>query len=184
MADSLLPMFAFDTERLHLRPLNAGDDILHRDLYTDAETMRHVGPPLSVEQARRSFLKTIALMHKQPTAWLLLAIFTKATMEPIGVCGVPHFDASASRLEVGVMLLPGFHGAGFAKESKTGLMRRLFSLLPVSEIWVEYELGNVAAARSNASIGFLPCQDAMIGSGKPGKCVMSVRRDSWSRSIA
>ncbi|MEO8742961.1 MAG: GNAT family N-acetyltransferase [Lysobacteraceae bacterium] len=184
MPDSLLSMFAFNTERLHLRPLNAGDEILYRDLYTDAETMRHIAPPLSIEQSRRSFLKTLALMHKQPTAWLLLAILTKATMEPIGICGVPHFDAGASRFEVGVMLLSGFHGAGFAKESKTGLMRRLFSLLPVSEIWVEYELGNVAAARSNRSIGFLPCQDAMIGSGKPGKCVMSVCRESWWRSIA
>ena len=49
--------FAFETDRLRMRPLRADDEALFLDLYTDAETMRYIGEPLSLERAKRSLRK-------------------------------------------------------------------------------------------------------------------------------
>jgi RimJ/RimL family protein N-acetyltransferase len=171
--------FIFDTGRLHVRPIGEGDEALYSGLYTDPETMRWISPPLTVDEAARCFHAAVASMSRRPLAALHLAILERETSLPLGLCGVQEFDSCATRLELGSILLARARGSGFAREAKAGLIGRLFSLLPVDEICLEYQRGNVAALRSNLSIGFSP-EVSVIPDGQTIEwCRMSVHRNAW-----
>ncbi len=173
--------FDIQTKRLHLRTLDAHDEDFYCSIYTDAEILRFVGPPMAIERARRSFHKTLALMHAQPMRWLSLTIIDKQTGQRLGICGAPQFDPTAERLEIGILLLVAARGAGFAKEAKIALAQRLFACLPVGEIWVQYEAGNAAAERLFTSVGFQPCSGQIADRWNLEKRIMSIQRATWCK---
>lgn len=170
--------FNIDTHDLNLRPIQPADEAFYCSLYTNPTVMYFVAPALTPDQAQRGFLKTLDLMQARPMACLLLVIVDRTTQRPVGLCGVPQFDADANTLEIGVMLLPDAQGKGYAKQSKIGLMQRLFSALPANEICIRYQPENSAAARSNRSIGFLPSA-LPCRAETSGTCRMSVMRQMW-----
>lgn len=137
MAGPLLAAFEIDTERLRLRPLQAGDEALFHALYTDPDTMRFIAPPLSAEQAARLFRKTVAGMQQQPFRWLSLAIVQNLSQQAFGICGVSDFAAGAKRLEVGILLTAEARSRGIALEALAALVQRMFDVLSVDEIWLQ-----------------------------------------------
>jgi RimJ/RimL family protein N-acetyltransferase len=162
-----------------MRLLKMDDEALFCGLYTNADTMRFIGEPLTPERAARSFRKVLALMYKQPAEWLSLAIIEKATQQPVGICGVANFDAASRQLEVGMMFQGEARTRGFAKEGLAALVRKLFSALSVGEIWVEYSSEHSAAGGLVRSIGFSPRAKTATGDENRKKCVWHARRETW-----
>lgn len=181
--NSLVPpdpfAFDFETQRLRMRPLEAEDEMLFCDLYTDAETMRFIGEPLSPVLAQRSFRKALASPSKFPPERLFLAIFEKTTRRPLGISAIVQFDAGMTRAEVGIMLKSDARFRGFAREGLGALVETTFSVFPASEIWVECSARNPLVERMVSSIGFRRCDDSEKDEGPLSKRIWSVDRSSW-----
>ncbi|MHB1271628.1 MAG: GNAT family N-acetyltransferase [Rhodanobacter sp.] len=174
-----LPAFEFETARLFLRPLQVGDEALFHGLYTDPETMRFIGKPLSAEQASSRFLKIVARQRKPSLRGRFLAMFDKLTRQPLGICGTSHYDVAALRVEVGLVLRREARAQGFAREAIAALMERIFAASPVNEIEVKFSAENWAAEQAGIGLGFTPCVDAAKEPGLLSECRWSVYRSSW-----
>jgi RimJ/RimL family protein N-acetyltransferase len=174
-----LSAFDFETERLHLRLLVEGDEALFHGLYTDPETMRFIGPPLSAEKAAKSFQKFITRQREPSLKGRLLVMLEKATLQPVGICGTSQRDGDALRLEVGIILKREARSRGFARETLTALIKRIFALSPIEEIYVRFSAQCPAVERLNIRVGFVPCANEITEDGLWSKRVWSVHRSSW-----
>ena len=176
-----LSEFSFETARLHLRPLAVQDQALFCDLYTDTETMRFIGQPLTPERAARSFLKAVAAWAEHPLGRVFLTVLEKATQRALGICAIVQFDMDVSRAEVGIMLKSEARSQGLAREGLGELVRQTFRMFPVATVWVECSTANPVVERMVSSIGFE--RDEGLASGPLAKRIWSVHRASW-RSTA
>jgi len=179
MDGTALPTFEFETARLFLRPLQAGDEALFLGLYTDPETMRFIGKPLSVEQAASRFRKIVASQRKPSLRGRFLAMLDKATRQPLGICGTSHYDVAELRLEVGLVLKREARAQGFAREAIAALMEHIFAASSVDEIEVKFSAENRAAERGGIGLGFMPCADDADEPGLSSERRWSVYRSSW-----
>lgn len=181
-------VFPVETERLRMRPMVAADAWLYEHLYTDAETMRFIGAPLSAERAARSFRSALGAMRRQPIERLFLTVVETATEIDVGICGLQNFDADARTVQAGVMFIEAARAKGYSKEAFTGLIQQVFARLPVDELWVQFATDHVAVQRAVLSVGFARRGHAV---GRDGACqrngqddgqgnAWSVRRESWS----
>jgi RimJ/RimL family protein N-acetyltransferase len=170
--------FAFETERLLLRPLQVGDEALFCGLYTDAEAMRYIGDPLTQERAERNFRKAVASWNDDPLKRVFLTVLEKANQQPLGICAIVQFEANTSRAEVGIMLKSDAYGRGYAREGLGALVRQAFSRFPVTEIWVECSAKNPVVERMVTSIGFVLRNGTSGGDGPLAQRVWSARRAS------
>jgi len=131
---------SFSTERLRLRPLTDADKALYCCIYTDPVLMRHVADPLSEESAKASF----AVACRQNVAssgvhwWVLLE---HSSGIGIGLLGTTCQNGVG---EIGVMLLPAWHGMGYAAEGIAALVDRLFQQRRVGAMRMQHAVGNVA----------------------------------------
>jgi RimJ/RimL family protein N-acetyltransferase len=162
-----------------MRPLESIDETLYCGLYTDEQTMRFIGKPLTWKRAASNFRKVIRSSKEGPPEGLFLTIVEKSTQCPAGICAIVQFDASRTSAEAGVMLLPEARSKGLSKECLSGLVDRAFSMFPIDEVWVQYSLGHSAAEHLVISVGFSPRVDPEESDGSPAKRVWSVRRPSW-----
>jgi RimJ/RimL family protein N-acetyltransferase len=168
----------FETPRLRVRPLAADDVALYCDLYTDAQTMRFIGPPLSVERATRLLHRYLRLppAADQP---LLFAILEKQTGNGLGICSIHQLDERKRRAEVGIMLKAALHGRGFGKEGLAALVRQAFAILPVDEIGVRVAADHSVVERLVVSVGFARRTGSGTGGEPHATHFWSVCRDSW-----
>ena len=171
-----LSTFDFETERLHLRLLDGGDEALFQSLYTDAETMRFIAPPLSEQGAAKSFQKIVVRQREPSLGGRFLAILEKETQQPVGICGTSQYDVDARRVEVGIVLRPEARARGVAREALTALVKRIFVGWPVDEIWVQCSTEYPAVERMVLSVGFRPCTEVTVGPGILSKRIWSVHR--------
>ncbi len=178
LPDITASTFAFETERLRMRPLLAQDEAMFCDLYTDAETMRFIGPPLTAERASRSFRKLLASADDSPPERVFLAILEKASQRPLGTCAIVQFDAGMTRAEVGIMLKSDARAKGYAREALGGLVKMAFSVFPVDGIWVECSALNPVVERMVGSIGFTLCDSIALDAGSLSQRIWSVHRPS------
>ena len=145
---------AFETERLRARPLSERDASLYCDLYSDAWTMRYIGPPLARETARRSFRRALALQRKRPIEWLFVVYEERTEGSAVGFSSIPRFGRRAKRLEVGIMLRESARGQGYAREALAGLARHLFAIMPVDQLYMACSPDNAAMRKLAAALGF------------------------------
>jgi RimJ/RimL family protein N-acetyltransferase len=162
-----------------MRPLGAQDSALYCHLYTDEETMRFIGEPLSPERAARSFKGALTGMHREPIERLFLTVMEKASLQDIGVCSLQNFDAQLRSVQAGVMLVASARAQGYAKESFTGLIREVFAQLPVDELWVQFAAEHKFVERGVISVGFDRRRASAPEDEDQQRSVWSVRRDSW-----
>lgn len=181
-------VFPVETARLRMRPIAATDAPLYEHLYTDAETMRFIGAPLSSERAARSFRSALAGMQRQPIERLFLTVVEKASQTDVGICSLQNFDAAGRSVQAGVMFIEAARAKGYSKEGFTGLIRQVFAQLPVDELWVRFALDHAAVQRAVLSVGFARRSNA---AERDGACqrngqddgqgnAWSVHRESWS----
>lgn len=171
-----------------MRPIAAADAALYEHLYTDAETMRFIGAPLSPERAAKSFRIALSHMQRRPIERLFLTVEEKSSHTDVGICSLQNFDAVDRSVQAGVMFIESARARGYSKEGFTGLIQQVFLHLPVDELWVQFASDHMAVQRAVLSVGFArrgraaaadgACQrnDQDDGQGN----AWSVRRDSWS----
>jgi RimJ/RimL family protein N-acetyltransferase len=171
-----------------MRPIVAADAPLYEHLYTDEETMRFIGAPLSAEGAAKSFRSALAGMQRQPIERLFLTVVEKASQADVGICSLQNFDAVERSVQAGVMFIEAARAKGYSKEGFIGLIQQAFIQLPVDELWVQFAINHVAVQRAVLSVGFARRNNAVQ---RDGACrgngqdegqgnAWSVRRGSWS----
>lgn len=176
----LLALFGFDTERLRLRAMEASDEAFFCSLYADPQTMRFIGPPLSVERVVMAFRRIINGLQAEFPESLHLIMRRRDTGQPVGLCGVPRCHAGATRLEVGLVLAPGEHSRGYAREGLAALTDRIFAKTSVGEVWARCSAEHHAAQHLCMAVGFSPCMDAMEQGASESTQIWAVRRDAWA----
>lgn len=170
-------MLRFETSRLRVRPLEMQDLALYCELYSDAHTMRFVGPTLSTQRAARIFR---GYLQSSPSAEdvLLCAVIEKSSGQSLGICSIQRLDERNRRAEVGIMLKPAVHARGFAKEGLAALMSQAFAILPVDEIGAWVAADHAVVERLVVSVGF--ARRTGSETGEPyANHFWFVCRDSW-----
>lgn len=180
-------VFPVETARLRTRPLSAGDEALYARLYTDEETMRFIGAPLSAERAARTFRAALAGMQRDPIERMFLAVIEKSSATAVGVCSLQNFDPGLRSVQAGVMFVAAARAHGYAKETFVGLIQRAFAELPVDELWVQFAADHVAVQRGVISVGFTRREATgpeQRSAGPEQRSIWVVRRDNWPSRAA
>src|SRR5688572_10434787 len=110
-------LFPVETARLRMRPIADADEPLFTQLYTDEETMRFIGAPLTPERAAKSFRAALAGMQCRPIERLFLTVNEKASLRDVGICSLQNCDLQRRSVQAGVMFVPTARAQGYSKES-------------------------------------------------------------------
>ncbi|MDE2154425.1 MAG: GNAT family N-acetyltransferase [Xanthomonadaceae bacterium] len=182
MSDIEPSMFECETGRLRLRTLQADDEALFHALYTDPETMRFIGTPLSAEQASGKFLKIVRRQAEPVLDGRYLVMVEKNTRKSLGICGTGHYDQEAMRIEVGMVLTSAGRGQGFATEALAALVDQVFEQHPMEVVYARFDAGNAAAWNLVSRLGFAPEVVAEGLEQASTNCRWSVQRSRWHAS--
>jgi [ribosomal protein S5]-alanine N-acetyltransferase len=172
-------IFPVETARLRMRPMSVADGPLYAQLYTDEETMRFIGAPLSADRALASFRAALAGMQRSPIERLFLTVIEKASAREVGICSLQNFDPQRRSVQAGVMFVPTARALGYSKEAFAELIPRVFAELPVDRLWVQFAAEHVAVQRAVISVGFTRCREAGLEVGPRQHSVWSACRNSW-----
>jgi RimJ/RimL family protein N-acetyltransferase len=168
----------FKTHRLDVRALSEADVHLYCSLYTDAGTMRFIGPPLTVERAARSFRKALDLVRTRPLDSMVFALVERATGETLGLSTLYHYESSQQHIAVGLIMSPLHRSRGIATEGLAGTISHAFRALPVASVWTEISADNLIVGRLVRSVGLMPNDQAAAPSGSDWR-VWFTDRDQW-----
>lgn len=163
------------TTRLRMRALAGRDLPLFRKLYADADTMRHIGRPLSEREVEPSFRATLSATCSPRGPWFF-AIVEKRGSAGIGLCSIRNFSVRQRSIETGLMLIRTARGRGLAAEALTVLLDVAFRALPIDTVWVQYRRANTAVARLFDALDFADDDGWRPPGAKPRQCVRILRR--------
>ena len=143
------------TPRLLLRSIRESDQALYCDLFCDAATMQHIGPPWTRAEAARAFRRILEATRCTPPRALFMTLIPKDTEQPIGLCTLQNFDTVRRQTELGVMLLPSRREQKFATDALIAVIGHAFAALDVDEVWVRFAVDHVACERLALSVGLV-----------------------------
>ncbi len=144
-------MTIFETKRLIIRKSEEKDTPLFYSLWTNGEVMKFVGFPkglkVTEEEIKDGILKQSEDEYNKP-----LVVQVKEPGETIGECklGLPDKNGIS---ETDVKLLPEFHGKGYGKEIKKGLVDYLFTNTNCSGIKATPNKLNIASQKMQEAVG-------------------------------
>lgn len=174
---------ALYSRQLILRPLNDADADLYCQLYTDAEVMGHIAPPLTPESARRAFDLALA----QAAAPSRVGYWTSCLRGSRGGCGllalIPD-QPNTHSAEIGILLLPPIHGKGYGTEALATLGDHAFSMLRLERLWTRHHRANLAVTRMMKTLGFEPGQTQRRDQMRwvVGRDDWAINRSAWRAS--
>jgi len=163
------------TARLRLRPLSYDDRSLFHTLYCDADTMRHIGRPLTPARAAASLRATVDAT-REPDGPGFFVIVERRNRNSVGLCSIRSAADRRCR-EIGIMLVRGARQRGLATEALGALIDEAFDTLPIAAVSVQYRPANASMAGVCNALGFAP----PIRPGKPGRRTRMLRRSQWRR---
>jgi RimJ/RimL family protein N-acetyltransferase len=143
------------TARLLLRSIRESDEALYCDLFSDPDTMQHIGPPWTRAEAARAFRSVLAATRCTPPRALFLTLIPKDTQQPIGLCTLQNFDALRRQTELGVMLLSLRREQKFATDALIAVIGHAFAALGVDEVWVRFAVDHAACERLALRVGLV-----------------------------
>ena len=147
-------LLCFETSRLKIRALLEGDRDLCRQLFTDAETMKFLGGPLSERVANSRFRSMLRANARQPVRNLYMSIDSKADCVPVGLCSAVRIDPRIGRAELGLMMAASNRSKGVGREALHGLITAVLQEFSLKELQVHYHAENAAAKRLLTLSGF------------------------------
>lgn len=162
----------FKTLRLHLRPLDGGDEALYCRLYTDPEMMRHIAAPLSLDAAQRSFRLACrqAVQRPMDTPWWVMS--EHVSRIDIGLLGMVRRETVA---EIGIVLLAQWQGRGFATETIRVLTDLAFEDPAIAMLVLDQASDNGAMLGLMEKLEFL--RVAVVGND--GRVRWQLARNRW-----
>jgi RimJ/RimL family protein N-acetyltransferase len=163
-----------------MRALAECDQSLFCHLYSDAESMRFIGRPLSATRALAAFHSTLLCIREEDEGACFFAIVPKAGKRAVGLCAIQPAVRTAQRAEIGIMLAREGRGLRYGAEVVRGLATTAFRALPIDRIWVQYHPANMAAERLFAGLSFLPEPNARPRGVRRGQCIGVTQRSAWA----
>ena len=172
------------TQRLTMRVLDEADEAFYRALYTDAQVMRHIGPPMTAGQAGAAFAKTCRLNREPVFRYRLWVMSRNEDRTDIGMLGLRRVDHSAEVVpapatpaegdpmtatdvlaaairaaedipaEIGAMLLPLAQGRGYAAEAIRALVDYAFEATDATRLFTRHRREHALAAGLMGKLGF------------------------------
>lgn len=145
-------MHSFTTERLLIRPLIAEDENFICQQYTDAEMMRYVSKPMTSEEARKVFQRTIKSNAGSKKLVLTWGIIEKKSQKIIGFQALSWQKATQTpkaspanikQVESGLMIASKAQGMGYATEAIGALIEYAFNYKSIERINVFYANKNL-----------------------------------------
>jgi len=173
----------FETSSLQIRPLREGDRDLCRQLFTDAETMKFLGGPLSERVANSRFRSMLRANARQPVRNLYMSVDSKADCVPVGLCSAVRIDPRIGRAELGLMMAASNRSKGVGREALHGLITAVLQEFSLKELQVHYHAENAAAKRLLTLSGFsfdAKPDDAGEAMGSPLELAV-LTSESWRR---
>jgi len=167
------PMVGFNTPRLHLRPIDEGDEALYCRLYTDPALMRHIASPMTPNAATRSFRLARKLQSQTQQHWI---VGERGGVGDIGLVGLFVDKSDAGIAEIGVMLLATGQGVGFGAEAMAGVIGRAFATMCLRLLWIRQHIDNTAVPGMMRKLGFEPMPSSRVG---PDECYWQQDRTQW-----
>lgn len=152
-----MPQFdttSFATERLLLRPLDAGDQAALFAVFSDPEVMRYWSSPpwTALEQAGQYIAS--AGQDLAAGAMLRLGIEVAATGQLAGQAALHHFDRQNRRCEVGYALGRAHWGKGYLAEALGAMLDYGFASLELNRVEADIDPRNAASARALERLAF------------------------------
>jgi ribosomal-protein-alanine N-acetyltransferase len=144
----------FDTERLHLRPLNIEDDKAMFAMLSDPESMEYwSGPPLTdIGEVRTTLKKDIE--SDATGSSMCWAVLSKDRQKVIGKCILFQFSQQNGRAEIGYMLNREFWRQGFMFEALTAVINFAFTRLELHRIEADVDPDNTGSLAILEKLGF------------------------------
>jgi len=173
-------VFTVRTDQLLIRELQAQDQSIFCELFTDSGTMRFIGPALRPEQAIEQFGRALRSGEVQPRKGFFWTVVESRISRPIGICSL---RIEHTRAEAGLMLRSDHRLKGYGLETVQGLFQASFQVFPIDEIWVQYGARNLAAERLFAKAGLGACSDECAGTHTQMR-VRSAFREHWETQIS
>jgi RimJ/RimL family protein N-acetyltransferase len=154
------PLHEFESARLLIRSLAASDQELYCDLFSNAVTMRYIGPPWTRAEAANAFRLALSVALCDPPKGLFLTLIERTAQRPVGICTLQNFEWSLRQVELGLMLAPAGRAQGFATEALIAVLGHAFATLAVDEIWVRFAVDHALATHTALSGGLVRHQQA------------------------
>lgn len=142
------------TERLHLRPIAAGDAEALFASRGDPEVMRYWDWPEqeSVAAVRAILEAHIPELGDGRTLWWVAALSPDGPA--IGECDLSEIDHHHRRAEVGFLFVRRHWGQGYAQEAMEAVIAHAFGELGLERLWARFHDGNDASKRLLEKLGF------------------------------
>lgn len=148
---------------LTLQALDPAAEPLFLALFCEPQVMRHIGPALSITQARARF--NTLLQHLQQPASLPVttatttswpAAYFQVQLAGVGAIGLAMLlpGANASEAELGRMLLPAWQQQGLGTQLSRLLIAQAGRLGGIETLSKRIQQQNLAALHSAAKLGF------------------------------
>lgn len=162
--------------RLLLRAFTPVDEALYLRLYGDPRVMRHIGPPLAPDAARRAFATVRRCMQAAaaPTHWIVALADGGGD---VGLVALQPRRDDPRVADAGVMLLPSGEGRGHGAEAIAILVDWAFVNALVDAIHTRQAAANVAVTLMMQRQGF----EAVACDGDPATRHWRIAREHWRR---
>ncbi len=142
-------MRTLETPRLVLRPLQIDDEAFYCGLYTDPETMRHIGAPWPVEEAQLAFQKALSRTQHVDDDHRYWTIAQRADGRLVGLIGWHRLpvEGSGPRCgDLGAILVSHAQGLGVSVDAGQALMAYAFGEDLFEELRTEHAIDHDHAA--------------------------------------
>jgi RimJ/RimL family protein N-acetyltransferase len=183
-ADGNSRLHEFESARLLIRALAESDQELYCELFSNAETMRYIGPPWTRTEAARAFRLALSAARCDPPQGLFLTLIERAAQRPVGLCTLQNFEWPLRRVELGLMLAPAGRAQGFATEALVAVVGRVFAILALDEIWVRFAVDHALAEHTALSGGLVRHPQASPADIAANLWRWSAYRASWQPARA
>ena len=144
-----------ESARLWLAPLAdlAAHRALYGALYSDAAVMRWVDRPVPAARMSASFDASLEASQAAPALPSRWCLERRADGSLVGLAGALH-EPESGRVEMGVLLLPGFQSQGYAREAFEVLMTEFSRQVDVRSYWSRHHPQNRAMSRVLERLGY------------------------------
>lgn len=169
----------FASGLLSFHSVRASDRELYCELFSNAETMQHIGPPWTRAASVRAFRAVMKATHCEPPRAVFLVLTLNEGQRPIGVCSLQNFDRARRTAELGLMTVPSGRAHGVATEALIAVIAHTFATLPFDEVWVRFAIDHAAAKSAARSAGLVRHAAASPQDRAANLWRWSAYRDSW-----
>ena len=170
------------SKRLGFRLIEADDEALYCDLFTDAKTVEHVCAPLSDDRAKQSFAKALAKSQQKPWVQRISVVVERGNKKPLGIASIKMVDADNCIAEVGILLKPSAQAQRYATEASQALISSAFRHHTIDGIAAQVAFGHKAGERLVATLGYDQGEDIAATDGRGARTGWKMSREKWAHT--